>query len=159
MEIAIVAILIVAGVLFLLAELFLIPGLSVAGVAGFLSLAGAVYYAYVKIGTFAGSLTALIMLAVMSFAVYLFLKSRALDKMSLHADISAKIDNLQGRNIKRGDTGITLSRLAPMGKIEVNGLEAEAKTLEGFIDENTMVRVMDIQGNTVIVETVGSQNK
>ncbi len=157
MEIAIVAVLIVAGVLFLLAELFLIPGLSIAGIAGFLSMAGAVYYAYVKIGAFAGSLTALVMLAVMSLAVYLFLKSRALEKMSLNTDISGKVDNLQGLDIKQGDMGTTLSRLAPMGKVEINGLTAEAKTLDGFIDENVPVRVLDVQGNTVIVETVNIQ--
>ena len=50
MNIALVVILIVAGVILLLLELFLLPGFGIAGITGFLSLAGAVAAAYLRIG-------------------------------------------------------------------------------------------------------------
>ena len=50
-----------------------------------------------------------------------------------------------------GDTGVTLSRLAPMGKVLVNGEEYEAKFSEGFLDRGVEVVVIDIDGNILIV--------
>lgn len=152
MELAIVAILLLVGVLLMLAELFLLPGISIAGIMGVLSLGGSVFYAYAKIGVVAGHITTLLVLVLLGVAVYLFLKFRALDKMALKTDIESKVDTLEGLNIHIGDKGITASRLAPMGKVTINGDVAEAKTYGEFIDEDTEVVVVEVQNNTVIVE-------
>ena len=57
MEIVVVIILLIVGIALMLVELFLIPGLSVAGISGFLFMGGSVYYAYAYIGDTAGHLT------------------------------------------------------------------------------------------------------
>lgn len=152
MEIIVVAILLVFGIAFMLVEIFLLPGLSIAGVAGIIFLIGGVYYAYAFIGTPAGNFTLFASILFMGVGVWIFLKSRALDKMSLKTNIEGKNDPLQNIVINIGDEGVAVSRLAPMGKIKINGAVVEAKTMDDFIDEGTMVKVIKVQSTNVLVE-------
>jgi len=152
MEIAVVIILLLVGVILLLVEMFLIPGLSIAGIGGVIFLGGAIYYAYNFIGVEAGHLTLIGGLLMMVIAVWIFIRSKALEKMSLKTEIDSKNDPLKGVEVKAGDVGVTSSRLAPMGKIKVNGHIVEAKATDDFIDENTEVIVTQVYSTNVLVE-------
>lgn len=152
MEIGIVLLLLVIGVLLLLIEFFLIPGFSIAGIGGILFLGGGIVYAYVAIGPEAGHLTVFGAIVVIALAVWIFLKTKTLEKMSLKTEIESKNDPLAGTQIKEGDVGITVSRLAPMGKIKVGGHVVEAKSLNGFIDEGSEVVVREVLLTNVMVE-------
>ena len=154
MYITIVIILLLAGVLFLLLELFIIPGISLAGIAGAASMIIAVYLAYSKIGDVAGHLSLMGSVVLTGIAIWLFIKSKALEKMALKAEIDGKNDPLKGTDLQIGDEGKTISRLAPMGKIKINGHIVEAKSPEGFIDEGTAVRVIEILHTNVVVEKI-----
>ncbi len=152
MEVTIVLVLLFAGIVFLIIELFLIPGLSLAGIASLLINGSAVYYAYTQISSTAGHLTLLGGAVLSGIAVYVFLKSKTLEKMSLKAEIDGKNDPLEGVKINIGDTGTTISRLAPMGKVKVNGFIMEAKTNDDFVDEGNPIRVVGIMNTNVLVE-------
>ncbi len=152
MEIAIVFILLLVAVALLLIEMFLIPGVSIAGIGGVLFLGSAVYYSFTFISPFAGRLTILASIILMAIAIYIFIRSKALDKMSLKTDIDSKNDPLENINVKAGDIGITSSRLAPMGKIRINGQTIEAKATDDFIDEDVEVIIIKVQSTNVLVE-------
>lgn len=92
MNIALVVILIVAGVILLLLEMFLLPGFGIAGIAGFLSLIGAVAVAYLKISAMAGHITLGAAILTSAIAVYGFIRSRALQKMALDTSIDSKVE-------------------------------------------------------------------
>ena len=154
MEITIVLVLLLAGIVFLLLELFLIPGLSLAGIAGTLLLGSAVYYAYVQIGSTAGHLTLMGGIVLSGIAVWIFLKSKTLEKMSLKAEIDGKNDPLADVKVSVGDIGKTISRLAPMGKVKVNGFIIEAKTNDDFVDEGTEIKIIEILKTNVLVERI-----
>ncbi len=152
MDIAIVITLLLVGVALLIIELFLIPGLSVAGIAGLLFMSGGVYYAYAQVSSTAGHLSLFGSVLLLGIAVWFFVKSKALDKMSLKTEIDSKVDPLQGMNIQVGDLGIASSRLAPMGKIKIKNWTLEAKSLDDFIDQDTKVVVVEVNKTNVIVE-------
>jgi membrane-bound ClpP family serine protease len=152
MEIAVVFILLLVGVLLLLMEMFLIPGLSIAGIGGVVFLGGAVYYAYAFIGVEAGHLTLIGAAIMMIVAIWVFLRSKALERMSLKTEIDSKNDPLKDVDVKVGDEGITSSRIAPMGKVKINGSVIEAKTTDDFIDENTEIVVTKVYSTNVLVE-------
>jgi membrane-bound ClpP family serine protease len=152
MEIAVVIILLLVGVILILVEMFLIPGISIAGIGGVIFFGGAIYYAYAFIGTDAGNLTLLGGVVMMAIAVWIFLRSKALDRMSLKTEIESKNDPLKGVDVKVGDVGVTSSRIAPMGKIRINGQIVEAKATDDFIDENTEVVVTQVFSTNVLVE-------
>lgn len=152
MEITIVIVLLLLGIIFFIVELFLIPGISLAGIAGTLFVAGSVYYAYSRIGATAGHLTLIGGIILLGIAVWIFVRSKALDKMALKTEIDGKNDPLKEVLIKVGDMGITHSRLAPMGKVKVNGFIVEAKTNDDFIDPGVEVIVLEVMNTNILVE-------
>ncbi len=155
MDITLVIVLVAIGILLLLAELFIFPGISVAGVGGAASLVGAVVMAYVRINPMAGRIVLLVSLVTLAAAIYAFMKFRTLDKMALKENIDAKVDLVSGTDVKVGDVGKTVSRLAPMGKVEVHGHVFEAKSLGNFVDEECGVKVIEVQGNILVVSRLG----
>lgn len=152
MEIGIVFLLLVIGVLLLLVEFFLIPGISIAGIGGVLFLGGGVVYAYTAIGPVAGHLTVFGALVIIAFSVWIFLKAKTLEKMSLKTEIESKNDPLEGMDVKEGDEGIAISRLAPMGKVRISGNVMEAKSQNGFIDEGSEIVVKQVLSTNVLVD-------
>lgn len=152
MDVSIVIILLLLGIAFFLLELFLIPGVSIAGIAGTLFVMIAVYYAYTQIGPMGGHMTLVGGAALMGLSIWFFLRSRALEKMSLQTTIDGKNDPMLNMNIHVGDAGVTLSRLAPMGNVRINNQTLEAKTNDDFIDEGEMIVVRQVFSTNVLVE-------
>ncbi|MDR0686403.1 MAG: hypothetical protein LBF79_02960 [Dysgonamonadaceae bacterium] len=152
MDIIILAVLCLAGVLLILAEIFLIPGFTLAGVAGIAFSFAGVYFAFHSIGTVAGVVTLIAMLVVIGVSFTFLVKSRALDAISLKTNIDSTVT--EGTPpVKVGDTGFTVSRLNPVGKVRVNGITIEAKTFEGFVDEGTEVEVLKVFKNQITVKS------
>ncbi|MBQ7530923.1 MAG: hypothetical protein IJT12_04385 [Paludibacteraceae bacterium] len=92
MDILILVLLSLAGILLLVLELFLIPGVGIAGIAGGGCLIGAVVYAYMAIGATAGHITFFVILAATAVAIYVFYKSKAIEKMGLDTKIDDTVE-------------------------------------------------------------------
>ncbi len=75
-------------------------------------------------------------------------------KISLEANIEGgKVDTGNLQKINAGDTGISLSRLNPIGKVMVNDVEVEGKSFNGeLIDEETEIEVVKVNTYNVIVK-------
>ena len=152
MDIAIITGLLIMGVILFLVEIFLVPGISIAGIGGIIATIGAIAYAYIKIGLWAGHLTLVASILLIFVALFITFRTNAIDNVSLKSEIDSKVDTIGDANIAVGDPGITISRLAPMGKVEVNGNILEAKSEDGFIDEQKTVEVVKILSNNIIVK-------
>jgi membrane-bound ClpP family serine protease len=151
MTILAILLLILLGLLLLLIEFAVIPGVTIAGIGGFLLLAGSVYIAFSSYGTLAGFITLAIVLIVSPTMIYYLFQSRTGKKMILEKNIDGKVD-LISEKISVGDKGKTIGRLAPMGKIKVNGEVVEAQSTGAYIDQNTEIKVLKIVSNKIIVE-------
>lgn len=151
MDITVVVVLLLVGVALMLIEIFLIPGLSIAGIGGIIFLGGAIFYAYSFMGPTAGHLVMLSAVLLMGISIWIFIRSKALEKMSLKTEIDSKNDPLAGVDVNEGDEGIAVSRLAPMGKVKINGHVMEAKSADDFLDEDTKVVVVKVLKTNVIV--------
>lgn len=152
MEIAIIATLLALGIIFFIVEFFFLPGITIAGIVGVLFIGAAVIFAYANLGSGAGTITLVGGLILLGFAFWRFMKSKTLDKISLKTEIDEKIEPLKGLDIKPGDEGKTVSRLAPMGKVRINNAVVEAKVNDDFIDENEAVVVLKVYNTNVLVE-------
>jgi len=153
-ELVIVGVLVLISVLFLLMEIFLFPGLSVSGLVSVAFGGVAIWYAFAKISATAGLVTTLVWLVVLGIGIWLFVRSRALDKMSLDTELKETSNLYEIDKIEVGMTGVASSRLAPMGKVTVNGREYEAKSLDGFVDQKCEVEITAIEDNKLIVKTL-----
>ena len=74
--------------------------------------------------------------------------------MVLDSLIDGKVETVDAQKIQVGDTGKTIGRLAPSGKVKVSGEVVEAQSTGAFIDHNTEIKVLKILTNKIIVEPV-----
>jgi len=152
MDILIITVLIIAAVLLFLAELFLIPGISIAGILAGGCILFANYYAFAYMGTTAGIITLAVSALACIGSLVGFMRSKTLDRISLKKDITSKVDRSAEEKVKVGDTGITTTRLALIGHAEINGNMVEVKSADGFLDEKTPIVVSRITDGILLVE-------
>jgi len=153
MDILIVIVLCLIGIILILVEIFLIPGLTITAIGGAAFSIGGIYYAFRNLGTTAGIITLLLVIAIIGAAFVYLIKSKALDRIALKTNIKSTVADKESLDISVGDTGVSVSRLNPMGKVRVNNITMEAKTLGGFIDENTAIKVVKVSPSQLIVTT------
>ena len=154
MTILIIILLIILGVVLLLLEFAVIPGFTIAGVGGIALLVYSVYLAFVHYGTWAGIVTVLVLITIIPVVFLKFLKSKAGKKMQLDSKITSVVDVLEKERFKVGDRGKAISRLAPIGKEEINHHIVEGKSQGEFIDEGSVIEVVSLQDNKLIVKQI-----
>ncbi|MDO9613835.1 MAG: NfeD family protein [Bacteroidota bacterium] len=151
MNILIILSLIFLGIVLLLIEFTILPGITIAGVGGFLLFAYSVYLAFTSYGTLVGFLTlGFVMIAAPAIVVFFF-KGKTGKKLVLDAIITGVANQIDDK-IKVGDIGITIGRLAPMGKIKVNNEVVEVKSTGSFVDPGEKVRIIEIEKSLITVE-------
>jgi membrane-bound ClpP family serine protease len=142
------------AIFLLIAEIFLLPGITIAGVAGALFALGGIIYAYSSAGTTVGNITLASSIVVFGGVFLWLLRSNSFNRVSLKTDIESTVLSPRDTPLKEGDKGITLSRLAPIGKARFNDVTVEAKSVSEFIDENTPVSIISIGGYNVLVDKI-----
>ncbi len=154
MNIFAIILLILLGLVLLLIEFAVIPGVTIAGIGGFLMLGASVYIAFVEFGSGAGFITLTVVLIAAPLMIYYFFKSRTGKKMILESSIDGKVETRNNEKIAVGDVGKSIGRLAPSGKVKVNGEVMEAHSTGSFIDHNTDIKILKILSNKIIVEPI-----
>jgi len=148
MTILIILFLIFLGIVLLLLEFAVIPGVTIAGIGGVLLLGASVYLAFDTYGVTA------FVLVVSPLLVVRFFKGRTGKKMVLESEISGRVDQIDANAIQPGDEGITIGRLAPTGKVRIKDQTMEGKSIVGFIDQQVPIRVVEVLKTQVIVEPI-----
>lgn len=152
MDIALVIGLILLGIIFMILEIFFLPGISVAIIGGAVCLIAGIVLAYNKLGPVAGNITLIASAMAMAVAFIWFIRSKTLNKMALESNIDSTIDIHQGVQVQIGDKGHCVSRLAPSGKISIKGKTLEGHSENEILDAGTPVVVTSISDMNVIVE-------
>jgi membrane-bound ClpP family serine protease len=154
MTILTIVFLILLGLLLLILEFAVIPGVTIAGIGGVIMLIVSVYLAFTKFGTLAGFVTLLFVLVSAPLLFYYFFKTKPGKKLVLNTNIEGKVETFDSQSIHTGDEGITVGRLAPSGKVTVNGLTVEARSTGQFIDQHKPVKVVKVLPDKIIVEII-----
>ena len=152
MDILIIAGLIVIAIILLLVELFIIPGISLAGILGGVSLILANYYAFAHLGNAAGYITLAISAITCLGSLILFMRSKTLDRVALKEDIRSTVGRNGDAKVAIGDKGTATTRLALIGYADFNGQIVEVKSADGFLNEKTRVTVVRIADGVILVE-------
>lgn len=152
MNILIILFLIFLGIVLLLIEFTILPGITIAGIGGLLLFAYSIYLAFTTYGTTAGFLTLGFVLLVAPILVVRFFKGKAGRKMVLNTVIDGVANEINSQKVQVGDVGTTIGRLAPMGKIRVNNEVIEVKSTGTFVDPGVKVKIIQIEKSLVTVE-------
>lgn len=154
MSLIAIILLILLGIFLFLVEFLLVPGVTIAGIAGFILLVGSVYLGYENLGTPEGHyiLTGAVVLSVV--VIGYSLRARTWKRLMLDATISGKVSAYQEDKVKTGDEGVTVTRLNPMGKVLINGEYLEAKSTGNYIEQKKKIRVVSIKDYRVVVKPI-----
>jgi membrane-bound ClpP family serine protease len=141
------------GILLFVIEFLLVPGITIAGVGGLVLTVLGVYKAFEDYGTVTGVWVLIGTLLLSIFVIAFSLRARTWKRFMLNTTVAGTVnEDMAADIIKPGDVGEALTRLAPMGKILINDLVREARSIEGYIDEHTQVEVVEFQGTHITVK-------
>jgi len=150
----VIIILIVLGILLFVIEFLLVPGVTIAGIGGLILTAFGVSKAFNDFGPSVGIWVLMGTIILSAFVIIMSLRARTWSRLMLKTNMEGTVDqDLTDEQVKVGDFGTTVTRLAPMGKIRVNKLVREAKSLEGYIDEQSEIEVVSIEGTRISVKS------
>lgn len=145
---------ILLGIFLFLVEFLLVPGVTIAGIAGFILVAGGIYFAYDSLGTPEGHYVLGGTLVFSFLTIYFSLRSRTWNKLMLNSTIEGKVSSYTEDKVHIGDEGITVTRLNPMGKVLINEEFLEAKSNGPYIEQQKKIKVINIKDFSVIVEPI-----
>lgn len=149
-----IVLLILLGVLFLVAELVLLPGVSLGALFALVCYGSAIYTAFADYGPFAGGVVVLVILVLSFVATVFSLRSKTWQRFSLNRRIESTSMESPSSRLKAGDRGVAVSRLAPMGKVEIGGRIYEAKSTDVYVDQRSAVEVVGFENFNVVVRKV-----
>ena len=148
MEMFYIVLLVFFGLLFLVAELVLLPGVSIGAVLALVCYGSSVYLAFRDFGPVTGTVVILVILVLSVIA-------KTWQRFSLKQEIrSSSMPVIPAEELQVGDRGVTLSRLSPMGKVEIGGRTYEAKSQGAYVDQQRDVEVVGFENFSVIVKTI-----
>ena len=156
MSLGLIIFLIILGLLLFIVEFMLIPGVTIAGIGGAACLVTAIVFSFATYGTQTGLLILGLTVLVMVVLTVLMLKAGTWKKFALKATIDSKVDTVGAGEgeVKAGDKGVTVTRLAPGGKVLVNGEYFEAKAIDILVDPKQDIEVVRIEDNKLIVKPI-----
>lgn len=153
MEWLIVLMLVLIGAILVMMEFLIFPGVNVAGILGFICIVSGIYFGYAYYGHTTGHW---ILLGTAIFGCVLTwyaLRSKTWKKLCLDTRLEASVEGVDS-SVQEGDEGEALSRLAPMGNVQIGGFVVEAESRSGYIDAHLKVRVVKVLRNKIIVEPI-----
>lgn len=154
MSIFLIIILILLGILLLIVEFLIIPGVTVAGIGGIALIGGTIYLTYRNYGLMVGNIVVVSTLVLVVALIIITMRTRTWKKVMLDTQIDGKVADSMEEHIKAGDRGKAITRLAPMGNIQVGEVITEAKSMGEFIPVGTDIEVVRVKNKEVIVKPI-----
>ena len=156
MSILAIILLILLGMLLFLVEFFLVPGVTIAGIGGAILMGASVFMAYRTHGNTVGNWTLFATLLFTVLTMVMALRSKTWRRLMLNKNIESKVEvsGIVEKKINPGDTGESITRLNPVGKVMVNDVVVEAKSISGFVDPHTKVEVIKVGTTQIIVKPI-----
>jgi len=152
-------ILFAVGLLLLLAEIFFIPGFGLAGIGGIAAILASIFLTFGNIVQATYSI--LIALGISVIGFFLLIKyipsTRTWRKFVLSTEQKKELGYTVGtKDLKRlnGKEGIAITPLRPSGIVEVNGKKLNALTRGEYVDSNSKIKIISVEGNKIVVEAV-----
>ena len=153
--IAFAILLLVFCAILLVFEIF-IPSLGLLTAAALLCLAGGIYI-FFQISTTVGWIgvwTAVILIPIVWMLVYKMKKKTKIGRiLELHGALKviSGVPDQEKLDALEGQTGIVLSPLRPVGMCEIDGKKIVCVADTGYIEKETQIKVIHIEGNKVTV--------
>ncbi|HFB39464.1 MAG TPA: nodulation protein NfeD, partial [Oceanithermus sp.] len=140
-----------AGVLLLLAEIFLIPGFGVAGIGGIAAILASIYFTFGNQTLYVASLAVLLVTAGLLLAVRFLPRTRTGRALVLDSAIAGEAPPEERLKPLEGAIGKALTPLRPAGVAQFGERKVDVVAEGEFIEKGSAVRVVRVEGVRVVV--------
>ncbi|HQH40237.1 MAG TPA: NfeD family protein [Bacteroidales bacterium] len=154
MSLFVIILLIVLGIVLLLIEFLVIPGVTVAGIGGLVHIGTSIYSTYKSYGSTAGNIVLVVTFFLILLATFFALRSKTWRKVMLNTTVDGKASESFDDKLKPGDHGKAVTRLAPMGNAMFGDIITEVKTMGEFVDAGTEVEVVKVHNREIVVKPI-----
>lgn len=151
MEWLILLMLILIGVILVVLEFLVFPGVNVVGLIGFVCIIAGVYLGYDFYGSTIGHFVLLGTALGCGAVTWYILRTNTWKRLSLNTSIDSTVEGIDS-SIHVGDLGITVGRLAPMGEVRIGDLLIEAESQTGYINAHSEIVVVKVMRTKIIVQ-------
>lgn len=152
MDVLVILLLFLISAVLFFVELFLLPGVGLAGIGSAVGLIVANVLVFNTYGLGVG-------LCVLGFSVvlcllflWLLMRSRTLECLSLKQNINSTAASADQLSVRLGEEGVALTRLALVGNALVAGRRVEVRSVDGFIDEGARIVVCGVSQAQILVK-------
>ncbi len=147
-----VGLLLTFGLALLVLEVIFIPGTTIVGIMGCLSMGYGIYMSYNYFGAIIGTCTLGISLFASIAAFYYSFHSGVWERFSLQKTIDSKVND-QERQLTIGEVGVAVSTIKSIGEVDFDDELREVHSIDGnWIDSGKKVKIVQIKGTKVFVE-------
>ncbi|MGB9746812.1 MAG: NfeD family protein [Bacteroidales bacterium] len=154
MSLFVIILLIVLGIVLLLIEFLVIPGVTIAGIGGLVLIGTSIYSTYKSYGSTAGNIVLVVTFFLILLATFFALRSKTWRKVMLNTTVDGKASESFDDKLKPGDHGKAVTRLAPMGNAMFGDIITEVKTMGEFVDAGTEVEVVKVHNREIVVKPI-----
>ncbi|MFI3285306.1 MAG: NfeD family protein [Rikenellaceae bacterium] len=152
MDMLVIVISILLGLFFCVVELLLLPGVTIGAILSVACSGYAIYTSFNHYGLIGGIIVVLIVTLLSMAAIVVSLRAKTWERLSLKSKIDSASTVTPQTKVVINSRGVTLSRLSPMGRVEIEGESYEAKSYSGYVDANTEVEVVGFDNFSVVVK-------
>ena len=149
-----IIILMLLGLVLVLTEIFLIPGIGVAGILGVLSMCGSSYFAFIEYSTLGGVVSTAVNLTLLATLAIIAFRAKTWKRLSLNTNIDSRAVSDESELVRVGEKGKAMTRMAPSGTVLFDNAKVEARSFEGIIDAGSEVEVVLIEDNKIYVKQI-----
>ena len=153
MTLSLIIALILVGIILILIEIFITPGIIV-GTIGFILLGIGVYGGYSTLGQSTGNVILLSTSVFVAIALYFSFRDGAWNRFASTDTIIGKANNLDQINVNVGDKGITISALRPTGTASINDQKVEVIADGDFIPANQAIEVIQRIDHKIFIQKI-----
>ena len=153
----IVVSLLILGVVLMLVEMLLVPGVGIAGFLSLGSLGVACWYAFTAISSAAGWWTTLAAVLLLGVMVFFALRAKTWQRFELKTEMTSQMGT-EAADVHVGDRGIAYTRLAPLGTGRFGSVSCEVKSYDNtMVAAGTPLEVVAIEENKPLVKPVTTE--
>lgn len=142
------------GLLLVVVEVIFIPGTTVVGIAGFISMIVGIILSFKYFGGETGWLTLGGAATASGVLLYVALRTNVWRRFAINSSIDSKVNEVEALKFAVGLEGLALSALRPMGKGEFGGNVAEVRTMGEYVEAGSRIRIVKVSINQIIVEII-----
>lgn len=153
-EWTIVISLVLFGLLLVIVEVIFIPGTTLVGVAGFISMVVGIILAFKYFGGETGWIALGGSTAASGILLYVALRTNVWRRFAINTSIDSKVNEIEALNFVVGMEGVALSALRPIGKGEFGGNVAEVRTLGEYVEAGSRIRIARVSTTQIVVEII-----